>query len=292
MKQKSGRRSGGVIGKICWTVLFLPVFLGLCLLANLVLLLLVFPSKIWPVACLKINAVLGEAVAVLLWEFFTKILGLSFRTENTAGLSPSSRFLLIANHIWAFDFLLVNRLADKIHRLDSLRYTLKEPLAHIPLLGPIFSALGYVFLSRDKTKDRGRVKEKIAFYEKTGLGYGVVLFPEGTRYTPQKQRLSAKYAKRNRLPVLKNVLLPHTGAFFEAASAMKKAGAKTIICATLLCRDRKTKKRHVPCFWDVLRLEDLVFRAKIQKRYLGSVPDTRKEAGCWLRTLFANVFDF
>ena len=49
----------------------------------------------------------------------------------------------------------------------------------------------------------------------------MLLFCEGTRFTPDKHKASMEIAKQKGLPVLKHHLLPRTRGFIQCAQSMK-----------------------------------------------------------------------
>lgn len=48
-----------------------------------------------------------------------------------------------------------------------------------------------------------------------------MLFAEGTRFTPSKHEASQKFAEKNKLPLLKNHLVPRTKGFITSMKAIR-----------------------------------------------------------------------
>jgi 1-acyl-sn-glycerol-3-phosphate acyltransferase len=90
---------------------------------------------------------------------------------EVSGLPPRPPFLLVANHLSYLDVLVL------ASRLPSV-FVSKAEVRGWPLLGPICTALGTIYIDRGQRRDIPRVMAEIAAALDRGLG--VVFFPEGT----------------------------------------------------------------------------------------------------------------
>jgi 1-acyl-sn-glycerol-3-phosphate acyltransferase len=104
------------------------------------------------------------------------------------GLEAAERgpFLLLVRHVSVADTLLPTRLLSDRYGL-RLRFVLKRDLLFDPCLDIVGQRLPNAFVargSRDRDEDLAAVRGLL-----TGLGPdgGVLLFPEGTRYTPERR---------------------------------------------------------------------------------------------------------
>lgn len=104
------------------------------------------------------------------------------------GLEAAARgpFLLLVRHVSVADTLLPTRLLSSRYGL-RLRFVLKRDLLFDPCLDIVGQRLPNAFVargSRDREEDLAAVRGLL-----TGLGPdgGVLLFPEGTRYTPARR---------------------------------------------------------------------------------------------------------
>jgi 1-acyl-sn-glycerol-3-phosphate acyltransferase len=95
---------------------------------------------------------------------------LRIRVE-TSGTPPRPPFLLVANHLSYLDVLVL------ASRLPTV-FVSKAEVRSWPLLGPICTALGTIYIDRGQRRDIPRVLAAIAAALDRGLG--VVFFPEGT----------------------------------------------------------------------------------------------------------------
>jgi 1-acyl-sn-glycerol-3-phosphate acyltransferase len=92
------------------------------------------------------------------------------RIEVT-GEAPLPPFLLVANHLSYLDVLILGS------RLPAV-FVSKAEVRRWPLLGPICTALGTIYIDRQQRRDIPRVLAEIEAALDRGLG--VVFFPEGT----------------------------------------------------------------------------------------------------------------
>src|SRR6185369_10489209 len=95
---------------------------------------------------------------------------LAVRVE-ASGAPPRPPFLLVANHLSYLDVLVL------ASRLPSV-FVSKAEVRRWPLLGPICTALGTIYIDRGQRRDIPRVMAEIEAALDSGLG--VVFFPEGT----------------------------------------------------------------------------------------------------------------
>ncbi|MEA2690720.1 MAG: hypothetical protein QOJ16_107 [Acidobacteriota bacterium] len=95
---------------------------------------------------------------------------LNVRVE-TSGVAPRPPFLLVANHLSYLDVLVL------ASRLPTV-FVSKAEVRGWPLLGPICTALGTIYIDRRQRRDIPRVMAEIEAALDRGLG--VVFFPEGT----------------------------------------------------------------------------------------------------------------
>ena len=95
---------------------------------------------------------------------------LRIRVE-ASGVPPAPPFLLVANHLSYLDVLVL------ASRLPTV-FVSKAEVRGWPVLGPICTALGTIYIDRGQRRDIPRVMGEIEAALDRGLG--VVFFPEGT----------------------------------------------------------------------------------------------------------------
>jgi len=176
-------------GVLLFSVLFtvtIPVFL-LFLLFGLPILLLPSPARI---------ALRGPQIACgRLWIFLStqiiRLFGIAPpRVEGGAMLDPQGQYLLLCNHASWTDIVVLLQLFGA--RMPFPRFLAKREMLWIPLIGIAIWMLDFPLLRRGRTGDSPErsARDRAAVARGcTRLGSGaftLVIFPEGTRFTPAK----------------------------------------------------------------------------------------------------------
>jgi 1-acyl-sn-glycerol-3-phosphate acyltransferase len=154
------------------------------------------------------------------------LFGLSFSVESDDVVAPGP-IVLLARHASLIDSLLPAVFVTGRHGV-RLRYVLKKELLVDPALDIAGNRLPNVFVDRDSS-DSARERRAIGdLVHDLGSGDGVLIFPEGTRYTEAKrvrylEALDAKPGKIGELAQrLRGVLPPRPGgtlALLESTTA-------------------------------------------------------------------------
>ena len=111
--------------------------------------------------------------------------------------------IVISNHTNSIDFTLNSLLYDYFD-YRSINYLIKRNTSYIPAFGFICSSSTDILINRNIEDDRNIIINKI----KKMKDSVIFIMPEGTRFTPEKQKKAIKYANENNLPVFKNTLFP------------------------------------------------------------------------------------
>lgn len=210
-------------------ILFLSVFLlsecvGLAALGAVWLLSGVGPSRgarllraTWRVQC--------EWVAFLL-AAVRRLFGLSLDVEGIESCTPGP-ILVFARHCSIIDALLPTALLSR-ERGYLLRFVLKRELRWDPCIDVAGARLPNAFVARDGSDSASEIASVRALATDLGPADGVLLYPEGTRFTPAKRRrLLERLAARDpeghaRAAALRHVLPPRLGgamALLDATDA-------------------------------------------------------------------------
>lgn len=120
-------------------------------------------------------------------------------------------YLLISNHICAADTFITAYISHRVLNTET-KYVVKESIAYIPLLGWSMKFMNYLFLTRNWAKDQDRVRKWCARVQGE-RGECLVVYPEGTRRTPENYRRSVEYCLGRNLPVFRHLLFPRTKGF-------------------------------------------------------------------------------
>ncbi|CAF1093034.1 unnamed protein product [Adineta steineri] len=140
-------------------------------------------------------------------------------------LRQKENVLYISNHQSSVDWIIANMLAIRQGSLGHIRYVLKNDLKWIPLYGFYFEQHGCIYVRRNDKGDLDRVEKGIRQIRSNGLPVWLVIFPEGTRYNPEKNQdaieRSREFAQKKGVLPFDHVLYPRTGATIAAINALK-----------------------------------------------------------------------
>jgi lysocardiolipin and lysophospholipid acyltransferase len=102
---------------------------------------------------------------------------------------------------------------------------LKQSLKHIPIVGWGMRFYGFIFMSRKMDTDRPRLAHRMNVLKQVHSGpmsgtpgldpMWLLLFPEGTNFTRNTAKISARFSEKANIPNVENALLPRgTGLYF------------------------------------------------------------------------------
>ena len=164
-------------------------------------------------------------------------------TEDSR-LDPQGHYLVLSNHQSWVDIVLLQKVFNR--RIPFMRFFLKQQLIWVPLLGMAWWALDFPFMKRH-TKSQLQKRPELAGkdIEATrqacekflGKPVSIMIFPEGTRFTP------AKHAQQQ--SPFASLLKPKSGGMAYALDAMGH-GLHAILDVTLYYPNGK------PSMWDLI----------------------------------------
>ena len=129
--------------------------------------------------------------SIMLWT--QRIYGFTIATRGAEQLA-SGPYLLFPRHASVGDTVLWPLLVSRLHGID-LRYVVKEELQWDPCLGIVGSRRHHVFVKRGSSDSAGEIARVAQLGRDLGPRDGVLLYPEGTRFTPAKRlRILGKLA--------------------------------------------------------------------------------------------------
>lgn len=99
---------------------------------------------------------------------------------------------------------------------------MKEQLKGVPIFGWAFQMLMYVFLKRgDRAQDISWIRRVMSYLARSGTRASLLLFPEGTDWSPRTLADSIAWAQKNGKRAYQHVLHPRVGGFVETLRAMR-----------------------------------------------------------------------
>lgn len=112
--------------------------------------------------------------------------------------------------------------------------------------------------------------------------FQLLLFPEGTRFTPTKHKISLEFARQKNLPELKHHLLPRTKGFTASLPSMK--GKVPAVYDIEICFDDNDPNK--PTIRDMLLGRPVTAHMYMKRIPLEDLPQTEPEQEDFLREMF------
>jgi 1-acyl-sn-glycerol-3-phosphate acyltransferase len=144
------------------------------------------------------------------------IFGLRIETEGDEDLGPGP-FLLFMRHASTADTMLTSAILSDRRGID-FRHVIKVELLWDPCLDIVGNRLPNYFVDRESPDSAREIAGIQRLTEDLGTGEGVMIYPEGTRFTEAKRaRILDKFAEKGdadlleRARALRNVLPPRLG---------------------------------------------------------------------------------
>ncbi|CAG9771263.1 unnamed protein product [Ceutorhynchus assimilis] len=186
------------------------------------------------------------------------------------------------NHSYETDWLMGWMACEKMGVLGNCKAYAKKVIQYIPVLGWGWKFSEFVFLERSYEKDKEVIDQQIRKLADHPDPMWLLLFPEGTRFTPKKHQISLDFANKNNLPQLKHHLLPRTKGFVASLPPMR--GKVPAIYDTLIVF--KDDDPVEPTMTNLLFGKQITAHMYIKRVPLEEVPDTEAEQEQYLRELF------
>lgn len=127
----------------------------------------------------------------------------------------------IMNHTYEIDWLVGWMIAERVQLLGNCKAYAKKAIQYLPVLGWAWKCSEFVFLERNFDKDKEVINRQITELSEHPDPMWLLLFPEGTRFTPKKHEASIEFANKHNIPPLKYHLLPRTKGFIASLPSMR-----------------------------------------------------------------------
>lgn len=216
------------------------------------------------------------------WTLFIRVFEWAGRVQpilsGHLGFNPENA-LLIANHQSMADIPGILIFAERSHRLDVVKWYVKEPLKHLPGVGWGLQFMDCLFVKRNWYADRGKIETTFRKFKEQKIPYWLVSFSEGTRMTPAKRKESQAFAKSKHLPVLENVMIPRSRGFLATVEGLR-GSLEAIYDITIAFEP------WVPSLWKVFRGELARIFIHVERFPLDALPNDEKSLSEWLLARF------
>ncbi|OWF45925.1 1-acyl-sn-glycerol-3-phosphate acyltransferase delta-like isoform X2 [Mizuhopecten yessoensis] len=274
-------------------LLFMYTFVVSTLIINF---LMVLTLLIWPFdrkLFRKINYILGYSS----WSQFTCIAQwwsgcdiILYIDQKDRLFAGKEHILVLMNHTYEIDWLMLWILSERYGVLGGAKVYGKNMLRYIPLIGWAWYFTECIFLMRNWAKDKkiiaDTIKELLDFPDQ--YWFTLLLFPEGTRFTPEKHEASLKFAREKGLPEFKHHLLPRTKGFSYTIQALQGKGAVGALYDIAMGFKGNTVK---PTLMNAFRGNAITAHLRMKRYELEDLPKEEEELSQWLRDLFKEKDD-
>lgn len=142
--------------------------------------------------------------------------------DGRVELDFDERIVLIANHQLYLDWIYLWWAAYAARMHGAIYIILKESLKHIPLIGWGMQYYGFIFLARNMATDKPRFEHRLQrLSESDDWPLWLLIFPEGTNYSPKSLKKSEAFSKKVDIPNTRNVLLPRANGLYFCVKNLK-----------------------------------------------------------------------
>lgn len=190
--------------------------------------------------------------------------------------------LIIMNHTFEVDWLMGWIAADRSGVLGAAKVFVKNMMKYVPTIGWGWSMSDVIFLHRNWQRDQSIMHNQVQEFFDYPYPVWMLLFAEGTRFTPAKHAASMEFARKNGLPELKRHLIPRKRGFLQCVRSLK-GNFPAIYDVTV---GFNTKLGSEPTLLNMLRGQKVVGEVYVRRIPLEEVPDDEEEAGNYLMELY------
>lgn len=216
-----------------------------------------------------------------LWLLARGLYGLRLQVEGAEALADPAPVLVLARHASVADVLLPALLLSRPHG-TRLRYVLKHELLWDPCLDLVGQRLRNVFVRRGSGRPEEQVARVRALARRLGPGEGVLIYPEGTRFSPaRRERLLRELERAGDVEALArarafaHVLPPRPGGPVALLEACPQADV------VVLAHQGLEGSATFASLWSG-RFRGTVVRVRVTRWPAGSVPRAPEAAWGWL----------
>lgn len=190
--------------------------------------------------------------------------------------------LLVLNHTFDVDWLIGWIFCERVRVLGNCKAYAKKSIQYVPTMGWAWKFSESVFLERSWDRDKDVIGRQVAEIANYPDPIFLLLFAEGTRFTPEKHKASLVFAKEKGLPLLKHHLTPRTKGFLLSLPQLR--GKVPAIYNIQLCFEPKAKV--APTVMNLLLGKPVLGHMYFERIPLEEVPEDEELASQWLRDLY------
>ncbi|XP_071738923.1 1-acyl-sn-glycerol-3-phosphate acyltransferase PLS1-like [Rutidosis leptorrhynchoides] len=176
---------------------------------------------------------------------------------------------------------------SRVKFFDSFANTLslsKNSIKYVPVYGWIsWISSRFIYLERNWKNDAFRLKTALEVVKRSYRPWWFIVFPEGTRVTPQKLIEARDYATSQGLHVPKNVLIPRIKGFVLIVNH-SRGHFKAVYDVTVTVPHACLR----PTLSNILKGEQTTIIFYIKRYPMEELPESDKNVGIWCRQRFTD----
>lgn len=187
--------------------------------------------------------------------------------------------VVLANHQQMPDITYLMMFARTRDRLGDLKWFVKNQLKYVPGVGWGMVFLDCLFVKRDWAEDEGSIQRTFAGIVQDRVPLWLILFAEGTRFSPEKLERSRVYAEERGLRPTEHVLQPRTKGFVASVQGLR-GHIDAVYDVTI------GYEVGVPTLWQFIKGLSDVAHLHVHRTPIAQMPRTDEELTDWIHQRF------
>jgi lysocardiolipin and lysophospholipid acyltransferase len=183
--------------------------------------------------------------------------------------------ILMANHQQMADVPFLWNYAGTKGRVGDMKWIVKDALKYAPGLGVGMAFLEMVFVKRNWTEDREYIRRLFATFHEDRIPLWLMTFPEGTRFTPDKQDRNRKRATETGIEPFRHLLVPRIKGFVAAVIGLR-GYIDAVYDVTI------GYEQGVPTLWQFVEGLPKVAHMHVRSFPMAALPEADEALAAWL----------
>lgn len=198
--------------------------------------------------------------------------------DKTWEMMGKEHAIVLMNHSEEVDWLMGWVVCEQSRLLASSKVFMKKAMKWVPVVGWTWQFAEIIFLQRNWEQDRLPMEQQLTNLADYPDPVWLLMFAEGTRFTPSKHEASVAFAKKSGLPPLQHLLVPRTKGFLLTLQQLR-GKIPAIYCATLAFNMKEGAK---PTLKSMLLGRRVIGEMLLERIPIDEVPEDPAKAALWL----------
>jgi len=192
--------------------------------------------------------------------------------------------ICLSNHQQMADIVFLMFLARNRDRLGDMKWMAKKIIKYVPGVGWGMAMIDCVFVDRDWTADRGRIRATFRRFREKNIPLWLVSFPEGTRITEEKLATARKFAEKRKIKPPRHVLVPRSKGFVAAVVGLRDH-VEAVYDVTI------GYAQGVPSLWQFIKGFAKSAHLHVRRYPIADLPEEDEALARWLFSRFEGKDD-